>query len=396
MVTVLVAGGSGGHLVPALALAGRLREEGRCVLISTRRPVDRILFSAEQEAPESSRAVSAPSFGIGHCVPRREGPEWVTVELEGLRPVRRWLSPGFTARQAGAIRRVRGVISEVRPDAVVGFGGYLSAAGILAARRAGIPAVIHEQNVLPGSANRWVARFSDRVAVSFPETARHFRGHPGVEVTGNPIRLTPGRRDPEEARRHFGFDAGRPVLLVMGGSQGSRAINALTLGMWEDRPPEDRRRVQILHLAGPAAEQVEAAYRRLEMAHRVYPFLHEMDLALTAATLAVSRAGATGITEMAAFGLPALLVPYPYANRHQLANARWMERAGGAAVLEEPGLTPRRLWESVSGLLADARRLEEMGRALRERAEGDAAERLAGVVRRAAGAPAEAPELAPG
>jgi UDP-N-acetylglucosamine--N-acetylmuramyl-(pentapeptide) pyrophosphoryl-undecaprenol N-acetylglucosamine transferase len=313
--------------------------------------------------------------------------------MEGFRPLRRWLSPEFAGRQLDAIRRVREVVSEVKPDAVVGFGGYLSAVGVLAARRAGIPAVIHEQNVLPGGSNRWVARFCGAVAVSFPETARHFQRHPRVEVTGNPIRLTPGQRDPAEARRHFGFDAERPVLLVMGGSQGSRAINSLTLGMWEERPPEDRRRVQVLHLAGPSAEQVEAAYHRLGMDHRVYPFLHEMDLALSAATLAISRAGATGITEMAAFGVPALLVPYPYAKRHQLANARWMERAGGAAVLEEPGLTPRRLWESVSGLLWDARRLEGMGRALRERADGAAVERLAGLVQQAAGVPARTPEL---
>lgn len=385
MNVVLVSGGSGGHLVPALALAGRLREEGRCVLVSTRRPVDRILSAA---APE-------------------QGPEWVTVEMEGFRPLRRWLSPAFAGRQLRAVRRVHEVISRVRPDAVVGFGGYLSAVGIVAARQAGIPSVIHEQNLLPGSSNRWLARFADAVAISFPETARHFRGHPRVEVTGNPIRLAPGRRDPvaagagggattpfgAAARRHFGFDAERPVLLVMGGSQGSRTINSLVLGMWEERSPEERRSVQLLHLAGPAAEQVEAAYHRLGMDHRVYPFLHEMELALSAATLAVSRAGATGITEMAAFGLPALLIPYPYAKRHQLANARWMERAGGAVVLEESGLTPRRLWESVSALLHDASRLEKMRRALHSQgpgagpAEGDAAERLAGLVRRTAGLP---------
>ena len=370
MDAVLVSGGSGGHLVPALALAGRLHGEGRCTLISTRRPVDRIFSSVPEQ-----------------------GPEWVTVELESFRPLRRWLSPGFVESQLRAIHRVREVISAARPDVLVGFGGYLSAVGVVAARQAGIRTVIHEQNVLPGSSNRWLGRVSSAVAVSFPETAEHFRGHPRVEVTGNPIRLAPGRSDPAAARRHFGFDAERPVLLVMGGSQGSRAVNSLTLGMWEERPPEERRGVQVLHLAGPSAEQVEAAYHRLGMDHRVYPFLHEMELALSAATLSISRAGATGIAEMAACGVPALLIPYPYAKRHQLANARWMERAGGAEVLEEPGLTPRRLWESLSRLLGDARRLEGMGRVLRERADGEATERLAGFVRRVAGVRAPASEL---
>lgn len=382
---LLVAGGSGGHLVPALALAERLQAGGgRCALVSTRRPVDRIL-SAAQGATETEGARSQTWHPI----------EWLAVDLQGFRPLRRWLSPGFAAGQLRAIGQVRAAIRAARPDAVVGFGGYLSAVAVAAARRQRIPAMLHEQNVIPGSANRWAARLCDAVAVSFPETARFFRGHRRVEVTGNPIRLRPEHVGSAEARRYFGFDTERPVLLVMGGSQGSRAINGLALGMWEELPPEERGRVQVLHLAGPAAEQVEAAYHRLGMDHRVYPFLHEMELALSAATLAVSRAGATAIAEMAAFGLPALLIPYPHAGRHQLANARWMERAGGAIVLGERGLSPRRLWENVSALLRDVGRLEVMGRTLRaragragpaERADGSAAERLTRLVREVAGA----------
>jgi len=350
--------------VPAMALAEHLQSEDRCFLVSTRRPVDQILSA------DGSRSV-----------------KWETVGLQPFLPVRRWFSAGYLSCQFQAAGKVRSIIQQVRPDVVVGFGGYLSAVGVMAARGAGIPTVIHEQNVLPGRANRWLARVADAVAVSFPETGRYLPKRTAVETTGNPLRIQAGGVTAEKARAELGLDPKRPLLLVMGGSQGSRTVNRVVLGMWELIPPAKRQEFQVLHLAGPQEHGfVERAYGGLGggVKHVVVPFLHQMDLALAAATLAVSRAGATGIGEMAVMGVPSILIPYPYAGGHQRANARWMQEAGGAVVLEEKDLSADRLMREVQGLLADPKRMEGMRQALRRHADGAAAGRLAELVRRVA------------
>ena len=361
MNVLLVSGGSGGHLVPAMALAEHLQPEDRCVLMSTRRPVDRLL------AAEAASAV-----------------EWETIGLQPFTPLWKWLSPLYLARQLRAAGRVRSVIEKAKPDVVVGFGGYLSAVGVVTARGAGIPSVIHEQNLLPGRANRLLARLADAVAVSFPETKSHLPRRAAVETTGNPIRLQRGGMTAEQARATLGLDREKPVLLVMGGSQGSRAINRLALAVWEAAPAKYKEEIQLLHLAGTeeAATEAGEAYRRLGVRAAVFPFLGRMDLALASATLAVCRAGATGIAELTAMELPSILIPYPYAGAHQRANAEWARGAGGAILLEEKGLTAERLWREVERLLSDPARLAGMRRALRDRSDGQAAQRLGELVRR--------------
>lgn len=363
MNALLLSGGSGGHLIPALALAEALRSSGRCTLVSTRRPVDRLLSGAVE-----------PSV------------EWSMVPLQSFTPLWRWISPAYVANQLGAIHRVWSAVRRSRPDVVVGFGGYLSAVGVMAARFSGIPAVIHEQNFLPGRANRLLARVADAVAVSFPETERYLRCRGALEVTGNPTRLRPGGVSRDAALSTFGFDLQRPVVLIAGGSQGSRAINRLAIRMWEDWPAAERGQVQVIHLAGSSeAEALRQEYGRLEIRAAVFPFLHEMDAALTAATLAVSRAGATTLAEMRAFSVPSVLIPYPHAGAHQRANAEWMRAAGGAVVLEEEGLTPQRLGGAVRRLLQDRDPLERMRQALRACGDGQASEKLGRLVRKVAG-----------
>ena len=364
MNVLLVSGGSGGHLTPAMALAQHLCSgagaENRCFMISTRRPVDRIL--------------SAERGGVL---------EWETVGLQPFTPVWRWFFPFFVARQMRAAAQIRSIIGRTRPDVVVGFGGYLSAVGVVAAWGADIPVVIHEQNVLPGQANRWLARLADTVAVSFPETARALPKGVAVETTGNPIRLRAGALTAEQARAELGLDADRPVLLVMGGSQGSRAINRAVVGMWRRMTPRAREEVQLLHLAGmQGVAEVEPMYRQLGIQAKVLPFLHRMDLGLAAATLAISRAGATAIAEMVEMGVPSILIPYPHAGGHQRANARWMRESGGAIVIEESDLSPERLQRETEQLLFNPERLERLRRALPGRSDGSAAQRLGELVKR--------------
>ncbi len=361
MKTLLITGGSGGHLIPALTLAEHLQSKGPCVILSTARPVDLTLAAASHV-------------------------EWITVDLQKFTPLWRWFLPGYLFSQLGAMRRVRAVLRRTRPDVVVGFGGYLSAVGVTAARFSGVPTVVHEQNLIPGKANRFLARIADAVGVSFSETKSHLPSGARVEVTGNPIRSTLKEMTAEEARNIFGFKADLPVLLIVGGSQGSEAINRLVLRMWEDLPPEERRAVQVLHLAGEkSAAEVEQVYQRLGMNARVFGFFQEMGAAYAAASLAVSRAGATTISEMAALQVPSVLIPYPYAGAHQLANARWLEARGGAVVLEESGLTPRILWERIDRLIGSPERLAGMKTALAAASDGATVQRLEALVEQVAG-----------
>jgi UDP-N-acetylglucosamine--N-acetylmuramyl-(pentapeptide) pyrophosphoryl-undecaprenol N-acetylglucosamine transferase len=245
--------------------------------------------------------------------------------------------------------------------------------------------VIHELIVSPGDEIRWLAPFAQAVAVSFPQTKQHLSRRARVEVTGNPI---PPRQpiDPICAREHLGLDGERPVLLVMGGSQGSEAINRWAIRIWEDQSLSKRQQVQILHLAGlRGADEAEHAYHRLGMKGRVFPFFRQMHFAYAASSFAISRAGATTIAELVEYRLPAILIPYPYAGGHQRQNALWMQQQGGAVVIREEELSCQRLWEAVESLWGQPRRLGRMQAALGACANGSAVERLGELVRRVAG-----------
>ena len=355
MRTLLVAGGSGGHLIPALTLADHLRRQGPCLLLTSTRPIETVLLRSFDKLRMS-----------GVPQDERSRLECATVDLKRFTPLWRWLSPRYVVRQIKAVWRVRSILREFRPDVVVGFGGYLSASGVFIAQKSGIPTILHEQNVLPGKANRWLSSLTDTVAVSFPQTKDFLSGRAHVEVTGNPIRPHLKQVSPQQARAFFCFDDRRPIVVIMGGSQGSQAINWLALRMWESASAQERQRVQVVHLAGPSEiALIEERYRAFGMEARVYGFLREIEMCYAAADLVISRAGATSIAEMMALQVPAILIPYPHAGAHQLANAQWMESVGGAVVCREAGLTPEALWKEIAGFLKWPGRLAQMRAALR-------------------------------
>ena len=327
----IACGGTGGHLFPGLAVAEQLQKRG-CAVALLISPKD-----VDQEAVKSVR-----------------GMEIVTLPAVALQN-RNYLS---FARSFWQSRRASQKLFKSRPPhAVLAMGGFTSAPPILAARKFGARTFLHESNTIPGRANRFLARFVDEAFVGFPDAAARLRARK-VTTTGTPVRsqFQPGH--PAPCRAALGLEPDRPTVLVMGGSQGASGINEMILSALTLL---DGRDWQWLHLTGAKdVETVRAAYDKLSLDAVVKSFFAKMDLALGAATVAVSRAGASSLAEIAAMRLPSLLVPFPAAaDNHQFHNARAFEATGAARLLEQKNATPERLvallCELVEGTAARAK-----------------------------------------
>jgi UDP-N-acetylglucosamine--N-acetylmuramyl-(pentapeptide) pyrophosphoryl-undecaprenol N-acetylglucosamine transferase len=343
-------GGTAGHVNPLLATADRLRE---------REPEARILVLGTAEGLEA------------RLVPER-GYELITVPRLPFprRPNRDALR--FPGRWRAAVDRTRAILRERGVDAVVGFGGYASAPAYAAARRERLPIAVHEQNARPGIANRLAARWTDFVGVTFPGTRLR-----GSRVVGLPLRTEIERLDRASARAEavgfFGLDADKPLLLVTGGSTGARRLNesvaasiAPLLGTgW-----------QVLHVTGsrtPVEDPRLDGYHLLEYCDR-------MHLALAAADLAVSRAGAATVCELAAVGVPAVFVPYAVGNGEQALNARGAVEAGGAVLVADAAFTPDYVARVLPDLLSDRARIAAMAAAMTSVGVRDGADRMVDLV----------------
>jgi len=272
------------------------------------------------------------------------------------------------------------VLDRIRPDVVVGFGGYVSVPAYLAARRRRLPIVVHEGNALPGIANRLGARFATAVATSFPNTDL-----PDAIYIGLPIRREISTLDRAarraEAREFFGLDADRPTLLVTGGSQGARRINLAVSGAARDLADAG---VQVLHAAG-RPEEAEVAHRPGDPPYIVKSFIDRIDLAYAAADLIVCRAGANTVTEVAAVGLPAVFVPLPIGNGEQARNAHPVVQAGGGLLIDDDAVTPSWIDMALVPLITSPARLAAMSVAASGIVRGDADARLADLIEKAAG-----------
>ena len=257
---------------------------------------------------------------------------------------------------------------------VIGTGGYASGPVVWRAARRGIPTAIQEQNAYPGLATRWLAKRVREVWLGVPEARRHLTLGRATTVfdTGNPI-VPPDPRRRDAALRRFGLDPARPVLLITGGSQGALAINQ-AVAIWIDSGGADG--IQILWATGPAT------YGRFSGRHsppavQVFDFLDPMADAYSVATLAISRAGMMTVAELAAWGIPSILIPLPTAAAdHQTPNARVMEEAGAAIHLPQSQLSGGRLGELVTGLLGSPERMAAMAAAARSRGRPDAAAQI--------------------
>lgn len=344
---VLIAGGgTGGHLMPALHLAQELAERGAMVmLVGGRRGPDARILDRHWHA---YRLVPAP------ILYRRRW--WVNVAL----PLR--LGRAFAA--------ARRVLAEFRPDVVVGTGGYVSVPVGLAARASGVPLVLQEQNRNPGVATRLLARWAEAICVGFEEAGSALPGRP-VVVTGNPIAAPrPVRAD--FARR---LDPGRPTLGVFGGSQGARGINETVLRLWRKDPEGVPNLIWQTGQMDESRVRAAAAWPERVV---IREFFSPMTAVYPLLDAIVCRAGAMTLAELLAWGIPAVLIPYPFATAdHQTANARALERAGAAVVLPESELTPERLGSVVRSLLEDPAAREAMAAAAGRLARPEAAARVA-------------------
>jgi UDP-N-acetylglucosamine--N-acetylmuramyl-(pentapeptide) pyrophosphoryl-undecaprenol N-acetylglucosamine transferase len=262
-----------------------------------------------------------------------------------------------------------------RPRVLLAMGSYASVGPALAARALGVPVVLHEANAIPGRAVEFLSRFASAAGVTF-ESAKSWLRCPRIVRTGLPIRPSGDGRFPPGA-----LDAGRFTVLVMGGSQGAHRLNQIAAEAMSLLQREGRG-VQVVHLSGPADEaRVRETYRAHGVTALVFGFLREMGMAYRAAHLAVSRAGAGACMELAAFGVPALLVPLPEAMRdHQAANAAALERMAGADVIPQRDLTPDRLAAYIDRCRAAPAKLAAMREGLRAFAAPDAADLLADLV----------------
>ncbi|MFC5679017.1 undecaprenyldiphospho-muramoylpentapeptide beta-N-acetylglucosaminyltransferase [Aeromicrobium endophyticum] len=356
MRVLLAGGGTAGHTSPLLATAAVLADAGDDITcLGTPRGLEVTLI------PQAGYPLElVPPVPL----PRRPGKAMVQV-------------PG---RLTAAVKATGEVVDRVRPDVIVGFGGYVSVPAYLVARRRGIPLVVHEGNAIPGIANKLGARFTRHVATSFPDTdLRHGR------FIGLPIRREISRLDRAalraEAREFFGLDPDRPTLLVTGGSQGARRINHAVSAAARDLADAG---VQVLHAAG-RPDEVALNPRAGDPPYVVVPFIDRMDLAYAAADLIVCRAGANTVTEVAAVGLPAAFVPLPIGNGEQAHNAHPVVRAGGGLLIDDAALTPAWIDNVVIPLVSHEGRLAAMSRAASGIVARDADEKLAAMIREAGG-----------
>jgi len=349
-------GGTGGHLMPALAIADamvRLDPSVRPFFIGGLRGIE------------------------ANVLPQRPWPH----ELLPLQPIRRrqwWKNVVLPFSLFRAARRVRALVARHRPALIVGTGGYVAGPAVWAAVRAGVPGILQEQNAFPGIATRRLAGKVLQIHLGFPEARGYLRPGPRTEIldSGNPIQPPPvPRPDRRKAKLELGFEPERPLVLVVGGSQGALPINlavegALATGGWPDS-------AQLLWQAGEATV-ARFAHRDDGRRIRVRGFIDPVAEAYAAADLVVGRAGAMTIAELSAWGLPSILIPLPTAAAgHQLVNARAHAQAGAGTLLEQRSLSSESLAGAVRKLLDEPATLAERSLAALARAHPEAARNIA-------------------
>ena len=357
---IISGGGTGGHIYPAITIA---------------RPI------ADIEPTEFLYVGS--KIGLENTLIPNEGIPFVTIDVRGLERKISFRNLVTLGKTAGSLLRAEQIIHKFKPDVVIGTGGFVCGPVLLAASLSGIPTLVQEQNVIPGVTNTILSRFVKCVALGYEEAADRFKRKDILVYTGNPVRkdILTGTRD--HGRALLGLDPDKFTLLVAGGSRGARSINNAMIEV--HRYFRDSRDIQILHVTGDheydrvvgQLEGIDGKGRYGEGSH-IIPYLHHMPEALAAADLAVYRAGAVGLAELTVRGLPAILIPYPYAAEdHQRYNAQALVMCGAAKMILDKMLTGRELLEEIVHLKNDPEALKRMARASKSKGRPQAAHDIA-------------------
>ena len=354
---MLTGGGTGGHLFPAVATAQQFQKQF---------PNTEVLFVGTNRKVDTG---SLKNYGFASR----------TIDCYGIKGKNPYQLLKAIVTLPRAYMQALKVIKEFKPDVIVGVGGYVTGPVISAAKSMGIPAVIHEQNSVPGLANRKLGAIVDTICLSLPGSGTQFN-QGKVVYTGNPVRSDilelACQKKETDAKKKTG--AKKKTILILGGSQGAQAINNLFPKVVGTLSGEVIKELKIIHQTGDKdVEGVRRAYDIINIEAQVEPFFTNMASVYSQADLVVSRAGATTLAEISVLGIPAILIPYPYAaDNHQEKNGDYYVQGGGAIQFIQKSLTAEKLGSALAPLLSDPEKLKKMSVAMKKLSFPDAAEQI--------------------
>ncbi|MBQ7654228.1 MAG: undecaprenyldiphospho-muramoylpentapeptide beta-N-acetylglucosaminyltransferase [Clostridia bacterium] len=359
---LLTAGGTGGHVNPALAVAGAIK---------SKYPSAEILFVGTSDRIETKIVPAA-------------GYELKTIEMSGFQRKLNLKNIKHNVKTVQRVLRSTGAVNKIlddfKPDLVIGFGGYVSGPVVRCAAKRKIPTAIHEQNAYPGVTNKALAKIVDKVMLTVAEAEKNMTLKNPAVVTGLPVRMEICTADKDICRAKLGLD-GKPLILSMGGSLGANAINQAMLGLITKLA--DSKKCKFLHATGQYGLWFSDKLRENGIDEKEYDnieireYINDMDVCMPAADLVICRSGASTISELQVTGKASILIPSPnVAENHQYHNAMALVRNGAALLIEEKDLTQEKLFEMVSGLLENPEKLETIGENARKMAITDATDRI--------------------
>ena len=323
MKVLIVAGGTGGHILPALVLARdiKIRNIGQVLFVISSRKQDREIISGK-------------------------GVDFTTLPIASLQSKNIFSVLNFLARLFIGTIESAYLLLKFKPDTVVGFGGYVSGPIVLLASLSGIRTIIHEQNVCPGKANRILARFVNKITIGFLDAKSYLKSFESkIIFSGNPLR--DGLKRDNRAKAADSFN-----VLIIGGSQGAHKLNTIVPEAASLIEKDNRSMLNFIHIAGKKdLEEVEKSYEKIGIKNRVFSFTEHMARLYNECDFVISRAGAMTVSELLTLEIPAILVPYPYAGGHQKLNAMVLEKIGSGILLEEKNLTPYAMRDAILKLM---------------------------------------------